>query len=94
MKTRPVDMEDLEPKSEIKKKAEVKQPRQYTVKVECFIPATLVFQITAENEEEAIKQTHKQAPNQVQQKIAKRKNIKATVYDRNTINVKLVKHLR
>lgn len=89
-----IDLEDLEPKP-LKKEAVPKpQPKQYTVKVECFVPATLIFQITAMNEEDAIKETYKRAPNQIQQKVQKRRNIKATVYDRGTINVKMVKNIK
>ena len=88
-----IDMEDLEPK--IIKKAEPKQEiKNYTVKVEALVPMTLIFQVSALDEEEAIKKTYKQAPNNIQQKLTKRKNLKAVVYDRNTINIKLVKNLK
>ena len=89
-----IDMEDLEPKPIKKQAAPKPQPKQYTVKVEALVPATLVFHVAALDEEAAIKETYKKAPNQIQQKIQKRKNIKATVYDRGTINVKLVKNIK
>lgn len=70
-----------------KKELKKPEPQRYTVKVETLVPATFIFNVVAENVDDAIKQTSRRAPNNIQYSTARRKNLKAIVCKQGTLNI-------
>lgn len=67
--------------------------KYYDVKVECMIPATLVYRVLASTPEEALLKTKSLQPNNVQHKLIGRKEIKVMVYDAGSTIIRFVKNL-
>lgn len=65
----------------------------YDVKVETWLPATVVYRVLAEDEEEAVKLIKNSSPINVKYKLIGKKDIKLTVYQAGTTLIKLVKQL-
>lgn len=70
-----------------------KDKTYFDVKIECLLPSTLSYRVLAESPEEALSMTKTLPPNNVQYRLAGRKNLKATVYDAGTLMVRLVKNI-
>jgi hypothetical protein len=67
--------------------------KQFDVKIEAMLPATLTYRIWAESPEEALLLTKKAQPINVKHNLAAKKNIRATVSDAYSSIIKLVKNL-
>jgi hypothetical protein len=83
------------PKKEIKKQAAKETPKQkqyFDVKLEVLLPATLSYRVLALDEEEAIKETAKRAPDNLKPKYAAKKLLKASVSAAGTSFIRLVKN--
>ncbi len=76
------------------KKEKQKEKRYYDVKVNCTIPAIMVFRVLAESPEEALElvDKHKEQPKSIKYEPIKRRNIKAKVCDSGTVVIKHVKN--
>lgn len=66
----------------------------YDVKVECTVPASMVFKVKATSPEEALKNFDKSHPTQFHPHIARRKVSKATVYSSGSVLVRATKNYR
>lgn len=82
-------------KSEAELDAEAKLPppkKQYDVKVEVLLPATLTYRVLAENPEQAIELTKTSQPIAVKHQLAKKRNLKAIVLDAGSTMIRLTKN--
>lgn len=75
------------------KKEEVKQKKYFDVKVECMLPATLIYRVLAEDAVEAAGMIKSITPNQVKHKLIGRKEIKLWVYESGSTLIRFVKNL-
>lgn len=75
----------------MKKEEKPKEKQQYSVVIECKVPATLTYKVWAETPEEAITMVKAQSPHNAKYNILKRLNIKATVYKAGTSMIHFVK---
>lgn len=66
--------------------------KNYTIKLEAYIPCSLVYKISAEDEKDALKKLDKQKPSSVIPHLQRKKNIKAMIYEFGSSIVKLVKN--
>ena len=71
-----------------------KEKKYYKVTVECLVPATLTFKVYAESAEKALEEFSKGSPNDFKPQVAKRKNIKASVYEYGYSNLLAAKNYR
>lgn len=65
----------------------------YDVKVETLVPATLIFKVLAESPEQAITLASKKSPNSINYMLAGRKDKLVTVYNSNSVIMRLKKIL-
>lgn len=80
--------------ADLKKKAALPPPKYYyDVKVECMLPATLVYRVHAETPEQASQMIRSLTPNSVKHKLIGRKEIKLAVYDAGSSMIRLMKNL-
>lgn len=80
--------------AELKKKAALPPPKYYyDVKVECMLPATLVYRVHAETPEQASQMIKGLTPNSVKHKLIGRKELKLAVYDAGSSMIRLIKNL-
>lgn len=63
------------------KKDKKKEKSYYDVKVECTLPALLLFRVYAQDEEDAAQLVKHLKPNSVSYDLTKRKDLKLTIYD-------------
>lgn len=81
-------------KEELKKKAALPPPRYYyDVRVECMLPATLIYRVHAETPEKASEMIRSLTPNSVKHKLIGRKEIKLSVSDAGSNMIRFVKNL-
>lgn len=81
-------------KREAEERAKLPPPKFYfDVKVECMLPATLIYRVFAENAQQAAELIKGQTPTQVRHKLIGRKEIKLTVYDAGSSMIKWVQNL-
>jgi len=82
-------------KQEVLKKeaAPVKKLSYYDVKVECMIPATLIYKVLAEDAHQALELTRGKTPNQVSHKIIGRKELVVKVFDSGSNIIRFMKKL-
>jgi len=66
----------------------------YDIKLEVLCPCVITYRIFAEDENVALLNIDKQTPKNVKPDIRRKRNIKATVYDSGTNNVKITKAFR
>ena len=95
---KPEIVEVTEIKKEAKKteKPKVILPKPkyyYEVKVECMLPATLVYKVLAETPQQASEMIKNLSPNSVKHRLIGRKNIKLTVYDAGSSMIRFIKNL-
>jgi hypothetical protein len=74
-------------------KSKLPVKKYFDVKVECMLPATLIYRILAENPEEAATLAKRVQPTSVQHKLSGRKELKLTVYDAGSNMIRLIKNL-
>lgn len=67
--------------------------KHFDVKIECTLPATVVYRVLAENEEEAIRLTKTAHPISVRHRLIGMRKLKATVYDAYSTLIRLVKNM-
>jgi len=77
-----------------KKTQKPKELKSFDVVVECLVPSKITFKVLAEDENEAIDKVNSYSPHKFIPNISKRKNIKATVYDSGTINIKASRNFK
>jgi hypothetical protein len=65
----------------------------YDVKVECLLPATLIYKVLAETPEQASEMIKNMQPVGVKHKLIGRKNLKLSVYDAGSNLIKFIKNL-
>ena len=65
----------------------------YDVKVECMIPATLVYKVLAEDPQQAVSLIRGRQPNHVQHKLIGRKELMLRVYDAGSSMIRFVQRL-
>jgi len=81
-------------KADLKKKAALPPPKYYyDVKVECMLPATLIYRVHAESPEQASQLIKGLTPNSVKHRLIGRKELKLTVYDAGSSMIKFMKNL-
>lgn len=76
-----------------KKIPEPKPKYYYDVKVECMIPATLVYKVLAEDPQQAAALIRGRQPNHVQHKLIGRKELMLRVYDAGSSMIRFVQKL-
>ncbi len=74
-------------------KTKQKELKYYDVKVECFLPATLVYKVLAESPQQAADLIKNKSPNAVKHRLHGRKDKKITVYDSGSSVMRFVKNL-
>lgn len=92
----PAEDESNKPKEPIKKQAKVIIPPvkyYWDVKVECLVPATIIYKVFAETPEQASKMIKSASPNGVQYKFGARIDKKLAVYQSGSNLLKWVKNL-
>lgn len=72
------------------KKELPKQKTYYDVKVECLLPATLVYRVLASDPNEAVALTKSRQPNEVRHRLIGKKDIKLMVYDAGCSMIRLI----
>lgn len=80
----------------LKKQAEslkIKPKFYYDVKVECLLPATLIYKVLAEDPIQAATLIKNQSPVGVKHRLAGRKELKLSVYDAGSSMIRFVKNL-
>lgn len=70
-----------------------KNKKYFDVKVECLLPATLIYRVLAEDEIQAITLIKNTNPNSIKHKLAGKKDIKISVYDAGSNILRFIKHL-
>lgn len=89
-----VKITEAKRKEELKKKAAQPKPKYYyDVKVECMLPATLIYRVHAETPEQASEMVKHLTPTGVKHRLNGRKNLKLTVYDAGGSMIRFVKSL-
>lgn len=79
---------------EIKKKAALPTPKYYyDVKVECMLPATLIYRVCAETPQQASDMIKGLTPNSVKHKLVGRRELKLSVYDAGSNMIRFMKNL-
>lgn len=80
----------------IKKEAKIAPPKPkhyYDVKVECMLPATLVYRVLAEDAHQAAYLIRGKSPNSVQHRLSGRKELTLKVYDASSSMMRFMKKL-
>jgi hypothetical protein len=77
----------------MKKEIDKSKLSYYDVKIESFVPATLMFRVLAESQEQAMEKIKNSQPNSVKYKLSKRKDIKIMIYDAGTTLLKWFKNV-
>jgi len=79
----------------LKKKAAPapKNKTYYDVKVECMLPATLIYKVLAEDANQAAELIKGKTPNMVQHKLVGRKELVIKVYDTGSAVMRFMKRL-
>tara|TARA_R110000868_G_scaffold67046_5_gene199254 strand:+ start:11815 stop:12051 length:237 start_codon:yes stop_codon:yes gene_type:complete len=72
------------------KKELPKQKTMYDVKVECLLPATLVYRVLALDPNEAVALIKGRQPNEVRHRLIGKRDIKLMVYDAGCAIIKLI----
>lgn len=89
--------EELEPEVSAKKIIKEAAPKivkkYYDVKVEANIPCLLEYRVFAESPEKAVELAMKSNPIRLKHFIARKKNIKSTVYDMGTSIIRFIKKM-
>ena len=80
-------------KTDLEKKAQIKQKTYFDVKIECMLPATLTYRVLAEDAQQAVELIKGTQPNSVQHRLIGRKELKLTVYDAGSTIIKWMKRL-
>lgn len=78
------------------KKKEREKPKvkyYYDVKVECMLPATLIYKVLAEDAKQAAYLIKGRSPNSVTHKLIGRKEMKLSVYDAGSSMIRFVINL-
>jgi hypothetical protein len=75
-------------------KTKAPEKKFFDVKLDALVPCTITYRVFAENENDALLNIDKQTPRNVKPDIRRKRNIKATVYDSGTNNVKITKAFR
>ena len=70
------------------------QKQFYDVKIEALVPTTLTYRVFALDENDALKQIQKQAPNNYKPNFLLKRMLKAIVYIAGSSNIKLTKYFR
>lgn len=70
------------------------KPKQYTIKLETYVPATLTYNVMASSPEEAMEVAKKTPPAQVSYKLPLKRDIKTVVYEIGSALIKLIKNHR
>jgi hypothetical protein len=78
---------------ELKKLAEPKPKYYYDVKIECMLPATLLYRVLAEDPQQASMMIKGLSPTGVKYRLPGRKEIKMMIYDAGSTMIRLVKNL-
>lgn len=78
-------------KKEVKKEPVILH--YYDVRVECMLPATLIYRVLAEDPQQAATMVKGMSPIGVKHKLIGRKEIKLMVYDAGTTMIKFIKNL-
>jgi uncharacterized membrane protein len=68
------------------------EKKYFTVKIETMVPATISYQILADDAEHAAKIAEKNNPIHIEYQIKKRKNSKLTVYDLGTFLMRYIRN--
>lgn len=78
----------------VKEKSKTPPIKQYyDVKVECLLPATLIYKVLAETPQQASEMIKNMQPVGVKHKLIGRKELKLVVYDAGSTMIKFMKHL-
>ncbi len=80
-------------KKEAKKQEGPKPKFYYDVKVECMLPATLTYQVLAEDPVQAVELIRGRSPNGVKHQLVGRKELRLKVYDAGGCIIKFMKNL-
>lgn len=67
--------------------------KYYDVKVECMLPATLIYKVLAETPEQASQMIKQMSPVGVKHKLVGRKELKLSVYEAGSSMIRFVKNL-
>ena len=67
--------------------------KYFDVRIETWLPATLLFRVLAENPEDVIQIIKGLKPNSIQYNLIGRKDIKLTVYDAGCSMIRLIRNL-
>lgn len=74
-------------------KKEAAAIKQFDVKIECYVPATVSVRVSAKTPEEAIEKAKKTPPRSVQYRLPAKRDHKISVYDAGMSIIRLVKNL-
>ena len=77
-----------------KKKDTIMDKKYFDVKVECMLPATLIYKVYAEDAEKAAEMIKNLQPNAIQHKLIGRKELKIVVYEACCSVIQFIKNLR
>ena len=66
----------------------------YDVKLECLVPATIVYRILADSPEQALELIKGKQPKEIRYRLHLKKSLKAIVYDAGNLLIRLTKALR
>lgn len=67
--------------------------KYFDVKVECTIPATLVYRIKAHSAQEASEMINYIQPNEIKYKLQKKKMLKILVFESGSVILKFIKNI-
>lgn len=74
-----------------KKEGSIPKPKtMFDVKVECMLPATLVYRVLATDANEAATLIKGRHPNEINHKLIGKKDIKLMVYDAGCVMLRLI----
>ena len=80
-------------KEQLAKQAAPKEKKYFDVKIECMLPAVLIYRILAEDANQALELIKGKSPNSVQHKLPGRKELVAKVYDSGSCMLRHIKKL-
>jgi len=81
-------------KEEEAKKQLPKEKKYYDIRLEALVPCTITYRIFADDEHDALAQMSKKSPSGVRPNVAKKRDIKAVVYDAGSSIVRFAKTFR
>jgi hypothetical protein len=67
--------------------------KYYDVKVECLVPATLIYKVYSESPEKACEMISSHAPQTVKYKLSGKQQLKITVYEAGCCMIKFMKNI-